>query len=132
MQKDFDAWNSEKKKIQETDLVRFYKVRDIWWCKIGVNVGFEQDGKNEGFGRPILILKGFSKNTVLCAPLTTSSHGNQYRIPIGMIDGKPASVILSQIKVIDIKRLTTKIAVLDKETFQKIQKSLQNWFEAIL
>lgn len=35
--------------------------RDIFWVRIGHNVGFEQIGKGEHFTRPVLVLKKFNK-----------------------------------------------------------------------
>jgi mRNA interferase MazF len=45
-----------------------FKERDIWWVSIGVNVGFEEDGKHEKFLRPVLILKKFNKELFLGIP----------------------------------------------------------------
>jgi len=46
--KDFDAWNV-KKKLTDTKMssAPFFKERDIWWMSIGLNVGYEEDGKHE-------------------------------------------------------------------------------------
>jgi len=44
MEKDFDAWNKVKK-LTNAEQPRLYTVREIWWCRIGVNIGTEQDGK---------------------------------------------------------------------------------------
>ena len=45
MKKDFDSWN-EKKKILNNNDVSFYHEREVWWCSLGVNVGYEQNGKS--------------------------------------------------------------------------------------
>jgi len=124
--KEFDIWNSKKKDIQEKGENKFYHPRDIWWCKLGLNVGYEQDGKDEDFQRPILVIFGFSKNTCIVAPLTTSKENHKYRIPIGLIDGKEARAIISQIRVVDTKRFVEKIDVLDKEIFSTIIKSIKD------
>ncbi len=126
MKKDFNKWNEEKKNIHELGTNKLYHTRDIWWCSFGVNVGFEQDGKNTDFQRPILILKGFSPNTCLVAPLTTSEEKHKYRIPVGLVAGKTAKAIISQIKIVDTKRLVNKIAVLDEKTFEIIRKSIKD------
>ena len=47
--------------------------REIWWCSLGVNVGHEEDGKNEQFERPALILKKWSNKTVIILPMTTKT-----------------------------------------------------------
>ena len=126
MKKDFDNWNNKKKIINNSIELKLYHSRDVWWCTLGVNIGFEQDGDDEDFERPVLVLKGLSKNTCLIAPLTTSKNENKNRIPIGIIDGKEAQAIISQIKVIDTKRFINKIAVVDIETFEQIRKSIRN------
>jgi mRNA interferase MazF len=126
MIKDFDNWNIRKKDINNSIKTKLYNTRDVWWCSLGVNVGFEQDGNEENFERPVLIIKGLSKNTCLIAPLTKSKNENRYRLPIGLIDGNQAHVIISQIKVIDTKRFINKIGVVDKITFEKIRKSIKN------
>jgi mRNA-degrading endonuclease toxin of MazEF toxin-antitoxin module len=50
------------------------------------------------------------------------------RIPIGVIQDKEASVMLSQIRVIDTKRLIYKIGFLDKEIFTGITKAIKDLF----
>ncbi len=123
--KDFDKWNAEKIRIENYSLHKYYHPRDIWCCSLGVNTGNEQDGKNKGFQRPVLILKAWSKETCLTIPLTTSLKLNKYRIPIGLVKNKESKVIISQLKTIDTKRLVNKITVLDTEIFKHIRKSVK-------
>jgi mRNA-degrading endonuclease toxin of MazEF toxin-antitoxin module len=125
MKKDFDSWNTKKKEINSNSSNRFYHQREVWWCSLGVNVGYEQDGKDHDFQRPVLILKGLSKETCLIAPFTTSRKNHIYRILIGTVTGKESRVILSQIKVIDTKRLINRIAILDTAMFELIRKSIK-------
>lgn len=124
--KDFDRWNSFKKNIEKAGESKFYHPRDIWWCSLGVNIGFEQDGTGSTFERPVLILKGFNKNVCLAIPLTTSKKKNKYLVPIGVVDDKEAQAIISQIRLIDTKRLVNKISVLDKATFETIKKTVKD------
>lgn len=63
----------------------------------------------------------------LVAPLTTSKKKNKYLIPVGNIDGKDAQVIISQIRLIDTKRLDQHIATIDKDTFNEIRKSVKDF-----
>ncbi len=127
MQKDFDKWNNQKKLIDEIGENKFYHPREIWWCRMGLNVGHEQDGKDIDFERPVLILKAFG-NICLIVPLTTSLQEHEYRIPIGLIEDKQATVILSQIRVVDTKRFSEKIGVLNNEMFSNIQKHIRSFF----
>lgn len=124
--KNFDEWNEIKKKT-ESEQERLYNVREIWWCKFGLNIGTEQDGHGELFLRPIIILRAFGKKSCLIAPLTTSNKNHPFRIDVGIIDGKNAKANLSQIKTIDTKRLVEIIGKLDSETFTKIRKTVKDF-----
>jgi len=126
IQKDFDTWCKQKEKIQVFGKNKFYHPRDIWWCSLGVNIGFEQDGTGKENERPILIIKGFNKEICLAIPLTTSQKENKYYMRTGKIKNKEASVIISQIRLIDTKRLSNKIGILNKEKFEEIKKAVRN------
>lgn len=126
MQKDFDGWNDEKKRVSGYERPKLYTEREIWWCSLGVNVGFEQDGAGADYQRPVVILKGVSRNTCYVVPLTTSPKRHRYRIPIGRVDGREAVALLSQIRVIDTRRLVNKLGFLDKGIFQKIRKTVKD------
>ncbi len=123
--KDFDTWNSAKKIINE-GLNVFYKIREIWWCRLGVNVGYEEDGKGKDLERPVLVIRGFSRHVCLIVPLTTSTKSNPYHFPVGIVDGKPAFAIISQIRLIDTKRFLGRLGILDKPTFEIIRKAIKD------
>lgn len=125
MQKDFNKWNEEKKRIHETEENRFYKAREIWWCSIGVNIGFEQDGTSQEFQRPVLVLKGFSRQVCWVIPLTTSKKKNPYHVGVGEIEGKESFVIISQLRLIDTKRFTDRLAIVDEDKFEEIRKAVR-------
>lgn len=122
MQKDFDTWNEVKKNIHGKGENKLYHKQEVWWCALGNNVGFEQDGTGIGKERPILIIKGFSRNTCLIVPLTTSLKKHLMRVPVGMVDGKQASALMSQMRIIDTKRLINKVGFIGKDVFENIRK----------
>lgn len=126
MKKNFDLWNRRKKEIHSFGTYAFYHPREVWWCVLGVNVGFEQDGKGIGNQRPVLIIKGFSLFTCLIVPLTTSLKNNPYQVPAGFIAGKEAQAIISQIRLIDTKRLVEKMETVKQDTFDSIRKSIKD------
>ena len=126
MKKDFDKWNEEKKEINDEEKFRLYHEREIWWCSLGVNIGFEQDGTGNEFRRPVLILKGLSKETCLVIPLTTSTISHPMRPSVGVVAGKDAKAILSQLRVVDTKRFGLKIGYLDKVYFSAIRKAVKD------
>ncbi len=123
MAKDFDAWNKNKQQIHKNGEHKLYGAREIWWCSLGVNIGFEQDGTGSNGERPVLVLKGFSKQVCLVIPLTSSPKKNPYHFPLGMIDGRNAFAIMSQIRLIDTKRLINKIGMVDQTIFEEIRKT---------
>jgi hypothetical protein len=47
MQKDFEKWNQLKQKIDSINKQIIYKERDVWWCSFGINIGHEENGKND-------------------------------------------------------------------------------------
>lgn len=121
MVKDFDNWNSRKKNINQTGALPFYHEREIWWCALGINVGFEIDGTGDNFDRPILVIKGFNKNTFLGLALTGRKKEGKFYFYLGEIENRPATAVLSQIRLIDVKRLVRKMATLDQKVFEKLK-----------
>src|SRR3989344_5410290 len=127
MDKDFDRWNKEKKRIHgQAQYLPLYHEREIRWCRLGVNIGFEQDGTGTDYSRPVLIMKGFSRQVCLVIPLTTSTKKNRYHVSVGDVDGKKAAVVISQLRLIDTKRLDQHIATLNQETFEMIRKAVKD------
>ncbi len=126
MKKDFDGWNREKKNIHNIAENRFYKVREVWWCSVGLNVGFEQDGTSEQYQRPVLVLKGFSRQVCWVIPLTTSQKKNPYHVRIAEIEGRECFAILSQLRLIDTKRFTNRLTIIDGVIFEEIRKAVRD------
>jgi mRNA interferase MazF len=127
MEKNFDDWNKVKK-ITNTELPRLYTVREIWWCRLGVNVGTEQDGRGEWYVRPCIILRGFGPDACLVVPLTTSKREQILRVPVGVIEGQEAKANLSQMRIIDTRRLQNKVGFLDPSIFKVIRKRARDLF----
>ena len=111
MQKDFDNWNQLKPKLDATKKMPTFQEREIWWCSIGINIGNEEDGKSEMFSRPILIIRKFNDIIFWGLPLTTAIKDNRYYYKISF-QGKNVCAMLSQLKMLDSRRLTTKIGQL--------------------
>lgn len=126
MYKDFDAWNKQKKSIEKDTYIPFFDIREIWWCKMGINIGFEQNGKGKSFERPVLVLKKFNQFCALCVPLTTKKKKGQYYFLLGKITGASASLVLSQVRFLDSRRLSQKICVVPGELFKNIQTKIRD------
>ena len=122
--KQFDEWNGIKKAVND-QTGKLYGVRDIWWCSLGVNVGFEQDGTGTSFERPVVVLRGFSRSVCLVVPLTTSQKPNKYHVALGDIDGKQASAIISQVRLVDSRRFIDKIGMLETTKFEELKNAVR-------
>ena len=124
MKKDFDNWNIEKKKLNSHIAKIFCHEREIWWCALGVNVGFEQDGTGKNFDRPIIVIRGFNENIFLGAALTGKKKIGKFYFPIGLVENREASAILSQVRLIDTKRLIRKMGIVDEVIFKELKSAL--------
>lgn len=122
--KEFDAWNGIKKATYAADEESrlFFRDGDIWWVRLGVNIGYETNDKSREFTRKVIVLKKYNQYSFLATPLTTVQRPNRYRLPIGIVGGKEASANLSQLRNIDSKRLVKKIAHVDDEMLAVIRK----------
>jgi len=126
MEKDFQKWHNKKKEIHESDDVPYFYEREIWWCSLGVNIGYEQDGKHENFERPVLILKKFNQYVLWIIPLTSKQKSGKYYYSFEF--GKEPSVaILSQLRLISSKRLLRKIGMIPEDDFAKIKNSVKSF-----
>ncbi|HEY4515136.1 MAG TPA: type II toxin-antitoxin system PemK/MazF family toxin [Candidatus Paceibacterota bacterium] len=119
--KDFDIWNTEKKNLEEVghDSLIFHE-REIWWCSIGLNLGHEQDGKNERFERPVLILKKFNNKVAWVLPMSTQLKTGKYYYSIEH-DGREFSIILSQLRLASTKRFRRFVRKISPHQFTEIQ-----------
>ena len=81
MSEDFDAWNRLKKEINDEGVVGDFSEREIWWCRIGHNIGFEENGKNRQFSRPVLIFRKFNQALFLRISLKYEGQNRQSLLP---------------------------------------------------
>src|SRR3989338_5293374 len=125
MKKDYGEWHKKKKIVNEREDIDniFFREKEVWWTALGVNIGFEQDGKGEEFRRPVLILKKFNKYLVLAVPLTTRiKTNNKYYLPCSITDDTITRMaIISQTRPFDTKRFIDKLGVANVDSFIKIK-----------
>lgn len=117
MEKDFDAWNKNKKELENTPIKKYVHPKEIWWCSLGVNLGAETDGKGENFERPVIVIKVYNKETMIVLPITTKQKDDQFHHKI-QTTGRTVWVKLTQMRVISSKRLLRKIDLLDEASFE--------------
>jgi len=117
--KDFNKWNSYQKALDNQKFEGFCREREVWWCALGVNIGSEQDGKNDDFERPILILKRINDELLLVVPFTSRLIKNQYRVDVTSA-GKASQAMLSQFRTISSKRLLKRMGYVKMDVFNII------------
>jgi len=128
----FDKWNEIKKKAHLAKRNVSFKEREIFWTRIGYNIGSEEYGKGNEFQRPVIIIKKISKDLFFGIPLSTVlKDGNYYHIfsyTINKGKEKKVCAMLLQLRVFDKKRLMGRIGMISKEEYKKIIEKIQNIF----
>jgi len=125
MEKDFDKWNNVKKNIDLLDKAPNFNEGEIWFCNLGLNVGYEEDGKGENFLRPVVIIRKFNKSVFYGIPLTSKIKDSEFYFQIKHKGKVTGSAILSQMKLIDSKRLNYRIGRLDNDDFKELKEKLR-------
>jgi len=121
MDENLKKWHMVKSDLMKNNKKIFFHEREFWWCSVGKNVGFEQNGKGEEFTRPVIVIKRLSLNTCLIVPLTASKkRENIFHLGILKNENKESFAMVEQIRLIDAKRLKKKIDMLNKESFGKL------------
>ncbi len=124
MEKDFDTWNGKKKMVHQDETARLFNEREIWWCSLGVNIGYEEDGKHEQFERPVLILKKFSKHVAWAIPLTSQAHEDVFHY---RLKTQKSFLVLSQLRLISSKRLLARIEKISEIEHKEIFEILKSF-----
>lgn len=120
MENEFNDWNKFKINLQKSYKKVFFHEREIWFCALGKNIGSEEDGKNENFERPVLILRKFNNDIFLGFPLTSQEKEGVFYFELDY--EIKSNIILSQIRLLDQKRLMRKIRTIYKQEFKEIIK----------
>jgi mRNA interferase MazF len=120
MEKDFWKWHEKKRWVHDEKSRPFFKEREIWFCYLGANVGFEEDGSGEEFLRPIIILKRFSGMIFFAIPLTRTVRSGRYYFSCA-VRNETNTAILSQGRSLDVKRLRYKIGEVSKNDFNALR-----------
>ncbi len=99
-----NQWNRVKKEIVNKKMRLTIKSRDIFWAKLGYNVGNEQYGKGEEFTRPVIVIRQLTADLFIGVPTTTQSkvdndyfHNIKYRDKEGEV--LQSCAMLLQLKV---------------------------------
>ncbi|RLA83247.1 MAG: type II toxin-antitoxin system PemK/MazF family toxin [Epsilonproteobacteria bacterium] len=124
MQDNYDKWNEIKKDISEENIIVGYKNRDIFYMKMGENIGFEQNGKGKDFVRPVVVIKGFNENMFFGVPLSTKIKDGKFYYTFEFKKENTTVInnaLLSQMKLFSTKRLLNKIGIINQDDFKKLK-----------
>ena len=124
----YDEWNEVKKSIAIDKVVRHFKEREIFYMKMGKNIGFEQNGKGENFVRPVIILKKFNHDMFYGVPLSSQSKEGIFYYSFEFKKGNSVSeniALLSQMRLFSATRLLNKIGMISKDDFRELKVKLK-------
>ena len=120
MAKRFVSWILNKIIIDKSENNALVNEGEVYWCSLGENIGFEQNGKGDDFRRPVLIFKKFNNMIFWGIPMSSKIKDNKYYVKV-MLKGNEQSAIISQLRILDTKRLDKKIGYISKIDHIKIQ-----------
>lgn len=123
--KDFDNWGIVKKDTDRKEINFFFKKQEVWWARVGLNIGIESNGKGIEFTRPVLILKKHNKYSCLVVFLTTVDKINNSQIILDKNNYPKIFVKLSQIRTIDSKRLVSRMFFVKNKAFVRVKESIR-------
>lgn len=129
--KNYKDWHNLKSDIENSGQEKKFREREIWWCSLGENIGFEQDEKNEKFERPVLVLRKFNKGMFFGLPLTSKRKEDKFHMGFmvktknkdGEFEENESFAILSQMRLLSSKRIIRRVVRINENTFAKIEGS---------
>jgi len=119
--KDYKLWHGIKKNIENKEKRINFQIRDVLFCSVGENIGFEQDGRGEEFLRPVVVIKKFNKQVFWGIPLTHTDKNGKYYFSFNLNEEKSVA-ILSQIRLFDAKRIKYKIGMINEVDFKSLKE----------
>lgn len=128
---EFDQWNNIKRQTDKAQRNVGFRQRDIFWTRVGKNIGFEEYGKGNEFQRPVLIVRKLTSNIFIGLPLTSSIRDNDYFYSFsynskkGLVEN---SAMILQVRTFDKRRLMGKIGTMNKEDFNNTLEKIRRLF----
>lgn len=117
----FCDWNDKKIKINNYREFQHPNEKEIWWCRIGVNIGSEVYGKGFEYTRPVLVINSEGGECCICIPLSSKIKNTKYSCVIRTEDGKLHTALVFQVRSIDKRRLKEKMYDLSTEEYVKVK-----------
>ncbi|MBU4421686.1 type II toxin-antitoxin system PemK/MazF family toxin [Candidatus Parcubacteria bacterium] len=127
--KNFIDWTRLKIKIHFKEKRELYfKEREIWWASLGQNIGYERDGKNENFERPVLMIKVFNGEVLWVLPITSKDKTGKFYVRTEY-EREKYSIILSQLRLISSQRLLRKLRTIPEGEFRVVKEKIKRFLQ---
>lgn len=128
MNKNFETWHAKKAALNAIVERPFFHEREIWYCHLGTNIGFEQDGKGPEGLRPAVIVRKFGNGTLWAIPLTHTQKEGIFYHRFSFEGSSDSVAILSQLRMIDARRLSHKIGYVGDGDFKVLIQKTKDLF----
>lgn len=124
----FRIWCTQKIGLHSGERsVPLFKQGEVWWCRLGMNVGREMYGKGENFTRPVLVFKKISSETFLALPVSSKHKIGSWYATIEF-RGRNHCVALNQARVVDARRLLERIYTPTDVEFTHVRKRFLDFY----
>lgn len=130
MKKNYNIWIPVKQALNNAETPRlFFHEREVWFCHLGENIGFEQDGGDEQFLRPVVVIRKFNNEVLWAIPLTRTQKNLPFYFAFSIqsdtgVNVEKSTAVLSQIRLIDAKRLRRMVGYISAEDFVRLKEKL--------
>lgn len=124
-QKNYSNWHDLKTTVNNEKVRPKFHPREIWFATIGNNIGFEQDGQGKYYLRPVIIIRKFNNEVCLVIPLTKNQKKGIHYYSFSYQEKVTSTAILSQIRLIDSKRLNYKSGYISEKDFILLKEKLK-------
>ena len=130
MKKDYRKWTPLKQTLNNDAGPRlFFHEREVWYCHLGENIGFEQDGRGEQYLRPVVIVRKFNNEVFWGVPLTRTQKNLPFYFTFVLqtdpSTSEKSTAVLSQLRLVDAKRLRRLIGYVSEEDIVLLKEKLK-------
>ncbi|MBI2476078.1 MAG: type II toxin-antitoxin system PemK/MazF family toxin [Candidatus Taylorbacteria bacterium] len=129
MRKDFQKWHTKKELLDKEKNRPLFNEQEVWFCSLGANVGSEQNGVGGEFLRPVVIVKKFNTEIFWGIPTTKKEREGDFYFYFSFQENDFTTAILSQIRLIDAKRLSHQIGRMRRNDFKEMKKRLTSFLK---
>ncbi|OHB19131.1 MAG: hypothetical protein A2666_05325 [Parcubacteria group bacterium RIFCSPHIGHO2_01_FULL_47_10b] len=129
MKKDFQKWHTKKELLDKEPNRPLFGEQEVWFCSLGANVGSEQNGVGDKFLGPVVVVRKFNSEIFWGIPTTRKKRKGKFYFYFSFHENDFTTAILSQIRLIDAKRLAYKIGMMRNADFKEMKKRLTSFLK---